>query len=147
MRKLRIALPALLCVLAAVIAAIANARWLRHPENPTGQIPRTWDEQALATLEVPLAEASASPVPVSADYYYRIPVRPIYKTYPVYHPGKEPSRYFERLKDLDPEVISFDVSTLRTETDWIRFTSTSRRYASLTSAVGWSVWSARSCFM
>ena len=120
MRKLRIGLPVFMCVLAAVIAAIANGRWPKNQENPAAQIPRTWDAQALATLEVPLAEPGASPVPVSADYYYRIPVRPIYKTYPVYHPGKEPSGYFERLKGLDPEVISFDSSKFRTESDWIR---------------------------
>ena len=72
MRKLRIGLPVFMCVLAAVIAAIANARWLPH------------------------ADASASPVPVSAHYYYRIPMGPIYKTYPLYHPVKEPPGYFGR---------------------------------------------------
>jgi hypothetical protein len=45
-------------------------------------IPKTWDEQALTSLEVPLAEASCSPKHISAEAYYRIPVRPIYKSYP-----------------------------------------------------------------
>lgn len=49
--------------------------------NPT--IPRTWDEEALAELEVPLADPSHSPRDISADDYYRIPVRPIYKSYPL----------------------------------------------------------------
>ena len=53
-------------------------------------VPRTWDERALADLEVPLADASHSPRHISAEDYYRIPVRPIYKTYPKYHPDKEP---------------------------------------------------------
>ena len=74
----------------------------------------------MAALEVPLADAAASPVPVSADYYYRIPVRPIYKAYPVYHPSKEPSDYFERLKTLEPQIVRIDSSTMRTENDWIR---------------------------
>ena len=51
-------------------------------------IPKTWSDEALASLEMPLAEASASPVHVSSDYYYRIPVRPIYKSYPVITPIK-----------------------------------------------------------
>ena len=67
-----------------------------------------------------LADAAASPVPVSADYYYRIPVRPIYKTYPVYHPGKEPSGYFERLTGLEPEIVSFDFANFKTPEAWIR---------------------------
>ena len=71
------------------------------------------------TLEVPLADASASPVHVSSDYYYRIPVRPIYKTYPVYHPGSEPPGYFDRLKSLEPEIVPLDFSRFRTPNQWI----------------------------
>jgi hypothetical protein len=81
-------------------------------------IPKTWDDQVMKTLEVPLAESSASPVHVSADYYYRIPVRTIYKTYPVYHPDKEPPGYIEWLKKQEP-VIAFDAARLKTEADWI----------------------------
>ena len=46
------------------------------------QIPRTWDDEEIARHEVPLAQPEASPKHVSSDYYYRIPVRPIYKSYP-----------------------------------------------------------------
>src|SRR4051794_30847861 len=53
-------------------------------------IPKTWDEQALRTLELPLASPESSPVQVPASYYYQIPERPIYKSYPVYAPGHEP---------------------------------------------------------
>jgi hypothetical protein len=52
--------------------------------------PRTWDEAAIAALEVPLADPQGSPKHVSADYYYKIPVRPIYKSYTVFAPGHEP---------------------------------------------------------
>src|SRR5262245_22841644 len=86
--------------------------------SPT--IPRTWDDQAIASLQLPLATASASPVPVSAEYYYRIPVRPMYRTYPVYHPDKEPPGYFEKLKGAEPEVVSFDFSTVTSTDQWIR---------------------------
>jgi hypothetical protein len=82
-------------------------------------IPRTWDEQAIAALEVPLANAAFSPRQITSDYYYRMPVRPIYKTYPVYPPGAEPEGYIDWLRTQEPEVV-FDAAALRTEEDWIR---------------------------
>jgi hypothetical protein len=82
-------------------------------------IPKTWDDQVMASLEIPLADPSVSPVHVSADYYYHIPIRPIYKSYPVYAPGKEPVGYEEWLKQQEPET-GFDVSKLKTEADWIK---------------------------
>jgi hypothetical protein len=120
MRDLRLGVPALALSVLAITIVITNAAGQNDQENPRPQVPKTWDDRAMATLEVPLADASASPVPVSADYYYRIPVRPIYKTYPVYHPSKEPSGYFERLKGLEPEVVPFDFSNVKTQDDWIR---------------------------
>jgi len=61
-------------------------------------IPRAWDDEQIASLEVPLANPLGSPKHVSADYYYRIPARPIYKSYPFYAPGREPAGYIERLQ-------------------------------------------------
>ncbi len=85
----------------------------------TPAIPKMWDDQAMASLELPLADPSVSPVHVSADYYYRIPVRPVYKSYPVYAPGKEPPGFDEWLKQQEPQTI-FDASKLKTEADWIK---------------------------
>ncbi|HEX5733796.1 MAG TPA: hypothetical protein VF131_13250 [Blastocatellia bacterium] len=85
----------------------------------TPVIPRTWDDQAMSTLELPLANPAGSPIHISADYYYRIPERPIYKSYPVYAPGKEPPGYEEWLKQQEPQ-IAFDASKLKTREDWIR---------------------------
>ena len=48
-----------------------------------------------------------------------IPVRPIYKTYPVYHPDKEPPGYLDWLRRQEPKII-LDFAELRTEADWIR---------------------------
>ena len=56
---------------------------------------------------------------VSPEYYYSIPERPIYKSYPVYAPDREPPGYFERLQGFEPE-IAFDVTALKTKEDWIR---------------------------
>jgi hypothetical protein len=85
----------------------------------TRTIPRVWDDDEMAALQLPLADSTASPKQISADYYYRIPVRPIYKSYPVYSPEREPAGYFENLKQQEPE-IAFDASKLKTEADWIQ---------------------------
>jgi hypothetical protein len=52
--------------------------------------PKTWDDAKMATVELPLASPIASPKHVPASYYYKIPVRPVYKQYPVYARGHEP---------------------------------------------------------
>jgi hypothetical protein len=51
------------------------------------EIPRTWQQSAMGTLEVPLAVRQFSPVHLEEDAYYRIPERVVYKSYPVYAPG------------------------------------------------------------
>ena len=45
-------------------------------------------------------------------------VRPIYKSYPIYAPGREPAGYIDWLGQQEP-VVSFDPATLRTDADWI----------------------------
>src|SRR4051812_7444100 len=85
-----------------------------HPE-----IPKTWDAAALASLEVPQPDPRYSPVAVPIEYYYQVPVRPVYKTYPVYAPSREPAHYIEWLREQEPQVI-FDSARLRSAGDWIR---------------------------
>jgi len=65
-------------------------------------IPRTWDSKAIASVHVPLATSSASPVPASAEFYYRLPEMKIFRSYPIYAPGKEPPGYSEWLKQQEP---------------------------------------------
>jgi hypothetical protein len=83
------------------------------------RIPKVWDEEAIASAMVPLAVPSATPVQIPSKYYYGIPVRPIYKSYPVYRPDREPAGYFEWLKKQEPQV-AFDADKLKTPEDWIR---------------------------
>ena len=47
------------------------------------KIPKTWKTSDVEALEVPLANPKYSPIHISEVAYYRIPVRMIYKTYPV----------------------------------------------------------------
>ena len=86
-------------------------------------IPKTWDESALADLEVPLADPRYSPKHISAEQYYRIPVRPIYKSYPKYHPDKEHSGYRDLLRQQEPVILWDDGAhrpKLETDEDWIK---------------------------
>jgi Di-haem oxidoreductase, putative peroxidase len=115
-------------------AALSFALLLQHPatfsqspevkkETNEFTVPKTWDDDAMSTLEVPLADPIGSPRQITADYYYRIPVRPIYKQYPVYMPSREPAGYMEWLKQQEPVVLWDGAShkpTLETEADWIK---------------------------
>ncbi len=98
---------------------IQNSQAQKQSGGMPRVIPKTWDDEALASIDVPLADASRTPVHVSSEYYYRIPTQPIYKTYAIYAPGKEPPAYMEWLERQEPEIV-FDPSKLKTETDWIR---------------------------
>src|SRR5215467_7721268 len=80
-------------------------------------VPRSWDDEALASMDIPLVNSPHEHAP-STDYY-SIPVRHFPKTYPVYAAGKEPPGYMEALRQKEPEEI-FDPKTLKTKEDWIR---------------------------
>jgi hypothetical protein len=94
----------LLLLLVAANCSIQEAQ-AQRPNDAAPVIPKTWDDEAITTLEVPLANPVGSPKHISADYYYRIPVRPIYESYPVYGAGHEPPGYLEQLKQREPLVI------------------------------------------
>ena len=100
-----------------VVMSQRKAHVINSSFTPT--IPRVWDDAEMARLQLPLIDTTASPKQVSSDYYYRIPVRTIFKNYPVYAPGKEPAGYLQWLKEQEPES-AFDASALKTEADWIR---------------------------
>ena len=76
----------LLLLGAAVLVRIGDAQGTVAGWKP--EIPKTWQDDEIAALELPLADPESSPKHISADYYYQIPVSPIYKSYPIYAPGK-----------------------------------------------------------
>ena len=106
-----------------VIALIAATHAQKPPAAYKPVIPKTWDEEALASLEVPLAEPRNSPRHISAEDYYRLPVRPIYKSYTQYDQDREPSGYRDWLRRQEPIVLWDDGAhrpRLETEADWIK---------------------------
>jgi cytochrome c551/c552 len=111
------------CVVLSMFLLVLGVAAAREQPNGTVLIPKTWDDPAIATHEVPLANPIASPRHVSSDYYYRIPVRPIYKGYSVYALGREPAGYLDWLKRQDPAIVWDDrgnAPSLQNESDWIR---------------------------
>ena len=123
-RKLRLLLAG--CVIFAVEMMLPISR---TPAQNSGSaafsptIPKTWDDAAMATLEVPLADPVGSPKHVSADYYYKIQVETIDKQYPVYAPDHEPPGYLDWLKQQEPHIIWDDAGhrpPLQTTADWIK---------------------------
>jgi hypothetical protein len=81
-------------------------------------IPRAWEDGNVEDFQVPLAQRDRSPRFLNSREYYALKVRPIYRTYPVYAPHREPAGYMEALRQKDPEIV-FDASKLRTKQDWI----------------------------
>jgi mono/diheme cytochrome c family protein len=105
--------PAAFALAAAAVMVSAGAA-----SQLTVPIPDFWSEEALHDYELPLATPANSPTHLSRDYYYALPERVLYKSYPIYHPSKEPAGYLDTLRALEPER-AFDAASLKTEADWI----------------------------
>ncbi len=67
-------------------------------------IPRVWTDEAVSGLELPLASPAPSVAHIPEADYYRIPERVIYRSYPVYAPGRAPAGYSEWLKTREPDT-------------------------------------------
>ena len=70
-------------------------------------------------MHLPFPDTSIKTNPISEEYYYQLPERVAYKTYPFYMPGKEPKGYYEWLRKQEPEII-FNPTDLKTDSDWIK---------------------------
>ena len=118
-------------LIASAAAGGSAPQALPLPTHPVGSsvdrftptIPKVWDDAFIVSLELPLVEPAHSPKHVTADYYYKIPVCPIYRSYPVYHPDREPTGYLESLLKREQEIVWNDSDhrpELQTESDWLQ---------------------------
>lgn len=82
-------------------------------------VPKTWELEAIDAFQMTLADPKVDTKFISPAYYYSMPVRPIYKSYDVYRPDREPRGYMAQLKRKEPQVI-FDASKLKSEADWTK---------------------------
>ena len=94
-------------LLAAVLATGASAQ----------HVPKIWDARELATWATPVAGLNATPRFMSEAEYYRLPVDNL-RTYPVYHPDREPKGYAAWLKQQRALPL-IEPGGMRSEQDWI----------------------------
>ena len=116
---LRSRLVYLILVFPLFVLTLSNITLGQKSETHAISIPQTWDDEAIKSLQLPLADRRVITKLISSSYYYSIPVRPIYKTYEVYRPDREPRGYMAQLKRKSPQII-FDSSKLRSEADWAK---------------------------
>ena len=88
---------------ALLVAAGAAAVAYRAAHTWHAEIPRVWDEAALAGWATPLAGLGEAPTHMSPADYYAIPEENL-RSYPLYMPDREPPGYFERLAELGTGV-------------------------------------------
>jgi len=104
---------------AVTLASVCLLAQFADAQNFRPEIPRVWEDAEISSLEVPLATPAATPRHLSAEAYYGLPVRTIYRSYAIYAPGREPQGYFHSLETREPEIV-FDRDNLNTEQDWVR---------------------------
>lgn len=104
-----------------VVAGVMFATTAGNAQRAPGfrpAIPKVWDERELETMTLPAAVPGGRILYLTSGDYYRDRVLPIYRSYPVYAPGREPAGYLASLQQQKPQVV-FDPDTLSTEADWI----------------------------
>ena len=90
--------------LMSITSALTASSRLDQDFRP--QIPKAWDDAAVANWEIPLAPPAPRVSPFSEKYYYSIPQVTIYKSYPMVSPDKPFPKYLAWLKQQDPKVAS-----------------------------------------
>ena len=87
---------------ALVITGLVLAGSPPADDGPKGaetppEVAKVWTDEGLQGFELPLADSDATPVQLPPDLYYQLHERPIWKSYPVYHPEREPAGYLDWL--------------------------------------------------
>lgn len=103
----------------AVFGALAAAvlTTCRAPDAGEIRVPRIWDAAALEGWATPLAGLGVAPRAEDPEAYYARPLDNL-RTWPVYHPDREPPGYRENLLKLGPQPL-IEPGRLRTAADWI----------------------------
>lgn len=80
-------------------------------------VPRLWDAKALEGWATPVAGLGVTPGLVTEEEYYAAPIDNL-RTYPVYHPSREPPGYRDSLLKKGPRPW-IEPGTLKSREDWI----------------------------
>jgi hypothetical protein len=110
------AIAMLMCAICPHHAALSDTK--SAPSNDRLVAPKIWDEKELATWALPIAGINATPNFYTEKEYYETPERDL-RTYPVYHPDREPAGYLEWLRAQEPKPL-VDPSEVRANADWAR---------------------------
>lgn len=108
-RKLTRAVGALLALVSDMVAASTSQGVV---------VPKIWDEKELATWALPVAGLNITPNHYSEAEYYDAPTADL-RTYPVYHPDREPAGYMDWLRSREPKPL-VEPSEIQSDADWAR---------------------------
>src|ERR1051326_4343332 len=97
-------------LLCCSLAPAADNEKTRKPD-----IPKVWDDAALADWPTPLAGLNVRPTHIASKEYYSLSVDNL-RTYPVYFPEREPEGYWEKLQHLGPKPL-IEPEKLKSEAD------------------------------
>jgi hypothetical protein len=97
------------------VSSTPSALWPQSTYSP--DIPKTWDDRALAEWATPVAGLNVRPTHITSKEYYSLTIENL-RTYPVYFPGREPEDYWEMLQHIGPKPL-IEPEKLRTEAEWI----------------------------
>jgi hypothetical protein len=102
---------------ALTVAAAVVAVTYRATHTWRADVPRVWDEAALAGWATPLAGLGEAPTHMSPAEYYAIPEENL-RSYPLYMPDREPPGYWEHIQSAGPEPL-IEPDKLVTQADWV----------------------------
>jgi hypothetical protein len=77
-----------------------------------------WNDRELADWSTPLRGLGLRPGFYSEAEFAKIRPQTLYRSYPAYHPDREPPGYWEWLQNQAPQPL-LDSTNLRTQHDWI----------------------------
>jgi len=104
------------------ILAVAAAGCIRVSTDAQASrpivVPKAYNARDLGEWATPLPALGVRPGFFSESEFERIPAATLYRSYPAYHPDREPPGYWEWLQKQPPKPL-LDVSELRTQSDWI----------------------------
>src|SRR5215216_5314101 len=112
----RAAVAALTCAFCMYLAGVSCAA--STPQSERLVAPKIWDKKALATWALPVAGVNATPNFYSEAEYYATPTGDV-RTYPVYHPDREPAGYMDWLRAQEPKPL-VDPAEIKSDGDWTR---------------------------
>lgn len=118
LRRVNAAIVSALWIAAACSAWFARDRTAEsRPAANEIVVPKVWDAKELENWATPLAGLGVAPSFVGEAEYYAAPIDNL-RTYPVYHPDREPPGYREALVRRGPRPL-IEPETLHSEADWI----------------------------